>query len=133
MDNSTLVTNGPGGVVNNSTLDGGNSSSHGFTASGSIPGSSTAIFSRSNPSEIVDFRYEFGMGDVYYSTIPLDFYLGGSSSFASVYAPNVVAYAAELAQSDVSVVPEPTSLAIFGVAAFGMVGFGRRRKQKQAA
>ncbi len=31
------------------------------------------------------------------------------------------------------VVPEPSSLAIFGIGALGMAGIGRRRKQKQAA
>ena len=40
------MTNGPGGVINNATLDGGNSSNHGFTVSGSLPGTSTQILSR---------------------------------------------------------------------------------------
>jgi hypothetical protein len=31
-----------------------------------------------------------------------------------------------------STVPEPTSLAIFGIGAIGMVGIGVRRKRKQA-
>lgn len=95
-DASTLVTNGPGGVVNDGTLDGGNFSSHGFAIAGSLPGTAALILSTSDPDHVVTFAYEFGAGAVVYSSIPLDFYLGGSSNFSSVYAPNVVAYGASL-------------------------------------
>ena len=127
LDSSTLVTNGPGGLINDSTLDGGDSSNHGFSVSGSLPGGSTQILSRPIATEIVDFRYSFGSGEVYYSTIPLDFYLSRFTpqpNFAGIYAPNVVAYAADLAMSNT--VPEPTSFAVFGLG-FLVAGARRRR------
>ena len=91
------MTNGPGGVLTNTSLDGGNLSSHGFTVEGSLPGAAVKILSRPNPTQIVDFCYEFQAGAVHYSTIPLDFYLGGGGgqprvNMRTVYAPNVVAY-----------------------------------------
>lgn len=98
LDNTTLVTNGPGGVLDNGSLDGGNLSSHGFAVSGSLPGDSAQILSRANRSEIVTMCYGFGAGAVVYSTIPLDFYLDGigpqpvSDNLRLMYAPNVVAY-----------------------------------------
>jgi len=100
-DNTTLVTNGPGGVLNDASLDGGNYSSHGYSVAGSLPASANLILSRGNPDEIVTLSYHYGSGCVVYSTIPLDYYLGGSGNnpprdnFALIYAPNVVAYAAE--------------------------------------
>ncbi len=100
-DNSTLVTNGPGGVLNDASLDGGNSSSHGYSVAASLPANASLILSRGNTDEIVTFSYPYGSGCVVYSTIPLDHYLGGSGpnpprdNFTLIYAPNVVAYAAE--------------------------------------
>jgi len=102
LDNTTLVTNGPGGILDDTSLDNGTSSSHGFAVAGSLPGDSTLIFSRTNPDEIVTMCYAFegGGGAVIYSTIPLDYYLAGfgynppRQNFAEIYAPNVVAYGA---------------------------------------
>jgi hypothetical protein len=99
LDNTTLVTNGPGGVINNSTLDGGSSSSHGFAISGSLPGTSKRILSTGDPTHIVTFSYSFGSGSVIYSSIPLDYYRSQPAykpGFSNIYAPNVLAYAATL-------------------------------------
>lgn len=98
LDDSTLVTNGPGGVVSNSSLDGGTSSSHGFAVSGSLPGAARTILSRTLPQEIVTFCYSYGAGAVIYSSIPLDYYLDHSGNATlnanmSAYAANVVAWA----------------------------------------
>jgi hypothetical protein len=95
IDNTTLITNGPGGVIDDTTLDGGNFSLHGFGVQGTLPGDSVNIFNDGNPGEIVDFCYRFGAGAVLYSTIPLDFYLAGNGTnpnFAAIYAPNAMAY-----------------------------------------
>jgi hypothetical protein len=98
LDNTTLVTNGPGGVLDDGSLDGGTFSSHGFAVAGSLPGDSVQILSRTNRSEIVTMCYGFGAGAVVYSTIPLDFYLDGNGpqpvndNLSLIYAPNVVAY-----------------------------------------
>ena len=100
IDDTTLVTNGPGGVLDNNSLDGGNSSSHGFTVAGSLPGDSVNILSRTDAEEIVTMCYPFESGAVVYSTIPLDFYLGGAGvnppkdNMTDIYAPNVVGYGA---------------------------------------
>lgn len=99
LDNSTLVTNGPAGVIDDTTLDGGNSSSHGYAVAGTLPADAVFILSRSASDEIVDFCYQYGSGFVYFSSVPLDFYLGGAGNnppadaFREIYAPNVVANA----------------------------------------
>jgi|GEM_PF-2146973 hypothetical protein len=103
-DNTTLVTNGPGGTLDDTSLDGGDHSSHGYADANSLPLNARLILTRGNPDEIVTFSYPYGAGCVVYSTIPLDFYLAGSGpnpprdNFALIYAPNVVAYAAEECQ-----------------------------------
>jgi len=122
---TTLVTNGPGGVVNDATLDGGSHSNHGFATIGTLPAGAVAIFDTGVDGNIVDFYYPFGNGFVYYSTIPLDFYLPGASNFAAIYAPNEAAFQAFLAQP----VPEPASLALWSV--LGLTGgFGAWRRRK---
>lgn len=100
LDNTTLVTNGPGGVLTNTSLDGGSSSSHGYAEAASLPAGARAILSRTAPNEVVTFSYPHGAGCVIYSTIPLDYYLAGNGpnpprdNFTNIYAPNVVHYAA---------------------------------------
>lgn len=97
IDNTTSVTNGPGGLVTATNLDFGNSSSHGFAVD--TPDSELhGILSRGNPVELVTYWYAFGSGKVIYSTIPLDYYLGGAfpQGLGSIYAPNVIAFANDL-------------------------------------
>tara|TARA_Y100001970_G_C14196891_1_gene838649 strand:- start:867 stop:2150 length:1284 start_codon:yes stop_codon:yes gene_type:complete len=99
LDNSTIVTDGPGGTINDSSLDNGSSSSHGFVAAASLPGNAVKILSRTNDDEIVTFSYAHGAGHAIYSTIPLDYYLNGGPTplaFKNIYTPNVIDYAAHL-------------------------------------
>jgi hypothetical protein len=84
---------------------------------GTLPPGSIPIFSNGDPNQVVDFYYPFGNGFVYYSTIPLDFYAGGNNNFDNIYAPNEAAFQASLA-----LIPEPTSLAVFGFV--GLIGAG---------
>jgi hypothetical protein len=97
VDNTTLVTNGPGGIITNTSLDNGNSSSHGWILASSAPAGSRGILSQTNPAHWVLYSYPFGQGTVIYSTIPLDFYLAGSGAATlnlnmQNYAANVIAY-----------------------------------------
>ncbi|HZP10957.1 MAG TPA: GEVED domain-containing protein [Nevskiaceae bacterium] len=99
LDDSTILTHGWAGDVTNTNLDGGNSSSHGFAIAGTLPGDADLFLSQADPTHIVTFSYGFGAGKVLYSSIPLDFYLAGNNppkAIASIYAPNVIAWAAGL-------------------------------------
>jgi hypothetical protein len=100
LDDTTLVTNGPGGTVDNSTLDGGSYSSHGFALADSLPASAQLILSQGDPTHIVTFAYGYGAGTVIYSSIPLDYYRDfGGNNLGDIYAPNILAYAATNSQS----------------------------------
>ncbi|HEX9736051.1 MAG TPA: hypothetical protein VGG06_29155 [Thermoanaerobaculia bacterium] len=107
-DATTQVTNGMADTITNATLDGGNFSCHGYVKDNAyLPAGAVKILTRGDPGEaataatqLVTFSYVFGEGRVIYSTIPLDIFLAGggsNASFATVYAPNVVQYAAVLA------------------------------------
>lgn len=122
------LLSGPGGVINNATLDGGSSSSHGYALLGTLPAGANIHLTQTDISHITDFDFEFGDGDVYYSTIPLDYYFGGGpvAAFSSVYAPNLISYAVGLAAAnDDNNVPEPTSALLVGVGLFALAA--RRR------
>ena len=99
----TLVINGPFGTITNTTLDGGSSSSHGFAIGSTLPEGSVPILSNGpDPDHVAAFSYSLGIGSVYYSTIPLDFYLYGSypETFRTIYAPNMLTYAQSLSEPD---------------------------------
>jgi hypothetical protein len=98
---STLVTNGPFGVITNATLDGGASSDNGFVLLGTLPSGALGILNNGTAGHEVALSYRFGSGWVYYSTIPLDFYVNVANianfnpqpvTFRTIYAPNMVAY-----------------------------------------
>jgi len=94
----TLIS-GPGGTIDDSTLDGVYSSNHGYAVASTLPAGSVIVLTRDTSSEVVDFYYSLGGGTVYYSTIPLDFYLdtsGGMSPEFQLYAANMVAYIFDL-------------------------------------
>ncbi len=104
-DSSTPVTNGGmGGTIDNTSLDNGGFSDHGYADASTLPAGAKLILSRTDPNQIVTFLYPFGNGAVLYSTIPLDHFLMGAgpnppqAAFAGTYAVNVVDYAARLAQ-----------------------------------
>ena len=130
---NNTVTNGPGGVLNNTSLDGGTSSSHGYADVSSLPPGGVEVLSRGGePARAVDFYFGLGAGDVYYSTIPLDFYLDGNGpnpprdNFRNVYAVNEAAFQAQLFGANGTPVPEPGSLALVAVAGLMLLSQARR-------
>ena len=95
-------TNGPGGVIDNTTLDFGNNSSHGYVDANSVPADAVGLLSKTNTSQWVTYAYPYGAGNVIYSTIPLNHYLSGngSAAFRDIYAPNLLNYASTLLMVD---------------------------------
>jgi Bacterial pre-peptidase C-terminal domain. len=104
----TLVTSGPHGTITNASLDGGNYSNHGFALGSSLPASATRILSAGpNSNNVAAFSYPLGSGAVYYSTIPLDYYLDSpygqpAENLALVYTPNMLTYGDTLNPSPAS-------------------------------
>lgn len=88
------ILTGPGGTLTASSLDGGNSSSHGYVAAGTLPAGGQVLAHRTAATEGVTVTYPWGTGRVVYSTIPLDFYFNGANpaSFRTIYAPNIIAW-----------------------------------------
>jgi hypothetical protein len=106
-DPNSLVVNGPFGIITATNLDNGNQSLHGVV---NIPGSPnlpqprrgllhTVNGAQTGLFQAVTFSYQFGTGQVIYSSIPLDNFLKGGGSnpprdtFTTVYAPNLLTYA----------------------------------------
>ena len=91
------VLSGPGGTLDNSSLDGGNSSSHGYVDTTTLPAGGQVITHRAVATQGVTIAYPYGAGTVIYSTIPLDYYLDGNGpalvqqNMAEVYTPNLIA------------------------------------------
>jgi|GEM_PF-2033532 len=118
-----FISNGSFGTLTNTSLDGGNSSDHGYAVVSTLPtGSVVYLTAGSDATKAVGFAYKFGSGGVYYSTIPLDFYLGGNTpaTFADIYYPNLLSGVTQL-----GAVPEPSTVALFLA---GLLGLGAMRK-----
>jgi hypothetical protein len=135
---SNPVINGPFGTIGDTDLDGGNFSAHGYAADGTLPGGSHKFLNwNGDNNKVVSFDYGYGSGLVFYSTIPLDFYLDGAGNnpprdnLNNIYTKNVLAYAGNYRVdqnvSHPSEVPEPMSMATMGLG-LPLLGWFRRRR-----
>jgi uncharacterized repeat protein (TIGR01451 family) len=105
-DSSTVVTDN----LTATSLDNGDFSCHGYIESDTLPPGAKKFLNRGDPgdpdptipyNQVVTSSYTHGSGTVIYSTIPLDQFLANpspepNSSFATIYAPNVIEYAGVL-------------------------------------
>lgn len=111
VDNTTLVTNGPSGVITSTSLDGATYANHGYLQAASLPIGARTILSRADPSQSVVTSYAHGKGSVVYSSVPLDAYAGimpictrfswdqqyqACVIIVGIYAPNAVDFAVKL-------------------------------------
>jgi hypothetical protein len=134
---------GPFGTITNTLLDGGNSSIHGAwlasslnTGSDPLAGPVHSILSSTLSSSVSVFEYSYGLGHIIYANIPLEAYTdsnplvtGPQPAGLRVYAKNELAYAASLSNA-VAPVPEPSSIALIGMAVASFGGyFGWRRSK----
>jgi len=110
---TTLVTAGPFGILDDTTLDGGSNSAHGYLPTAALPTNARAILSVAT-NQIACFSYPLGAGFIYYSSIPLDYYLAGSGNaitpaVTNIYTPNVISYTHELYAPLLFLTPGPAA------------------------
>lgn len=95
------IVDGPFGILDDDTLNSGNTLVFGHVLGSSLPeGSQPALHAAGNTNSVIAFSYPLGAGHVYYSSILLDCYLSGggcesstiASTLAEIYLPNVLAY-----------------------------------------
>lgn len=125
----TLVTAGPFGSIDDATLDGADLAAMGQARRADVLaiGGTPILHREGRINQTVAFSYLLDAGAVYYSTVPLDFYLAGSGSGSQqagfdVYAPNVLAYAESLSLST----PEPRAIVLV-VVTIAAIALRRRR------
>ena len=90
------VTAGPGGTINNASLDNGSSSNHGYVDAGSLPAGSQILATQDNASYVTTFAYNTGSGKVVFSTIPVTCYFPAGPCIGNVAVPGMQAYATNL-------------------------------------
>jgi hypothetical protein len=104
VDATTSVTDGPGGRIDDTTLDNeDDSTSRGFAIGSTLPPGARAILSRDDPDQVILFSMPSGLGHIIWSSIPLSSFLlpsaspgGVAKSMRNIYAPNVLEYAHDL-------------------------------------
>ncbi len=117
VDETSVIADGPGGKLNDNSLDNGSQSSHGYALASTLPDGSEVLLTRNDSSQAVTFSYPYGDGYVIYSTIPLANFLNlrGNSpevvvNMRDIYAPNILGYAAGLNSPDPRPEPDQFSL-----------------------
>ena len=71
-----MIGSGPAPGINDTSLDGGNYTTHGYALTSSLPPGATVLMTPHDGinDQAVGFVYEFGAGMVQYYGIPMDFY-----------------------------------------------------------
>ena len=99
----TTLNDGPGGTLDDNSLDNLGLSTHGYATRVSLPAGAQEHMSTDDPTELVNFQYPFGSGFVMYSAFPLDAHRG--NPVVDQYEQNLIA-AVQLAAD-----PAPTGTA----------------------
>ena len=95
VDASSDLITGPGGTIDDTNLDGGNSSTHGYTST--LHEGANAILSTGASNHVVAFDYAFDAGQVIVHTIPVEWYEGGPHGIGAIFHRNLFNFAAESA------------------------------------
>jgi hypothetical protein len=75
LDPASAIVNGPFGVVNNTTLTGGNFSNQGYVLAGTLPANVDQVMDNSgHPDQVTVLSYNYGAGYVIYTTIPAEYF-----------------------------------------------------------
>ena len=90
------VLNGPGGTINNTSLDNGNSSNHGYVPLASLPSGAQVLATQDDANYVTTFEYGTGAGKVVFSTIPVTCYFASAPCSGNVASPGMQAYATNL-------------------------------------
>ena len=99
VDDGGLIADGPGGHLTDASLDNGTSSSHGYALAETLGPDVVSVQTNGTSSHVVSFAYAYGAGAVYFSAIPLDYYLQDQAYPPSLndamqaYAENVISWA----------------------------------------
>ncbi|OUR87103.1 hypothetical protein A9Q81_26960 [Gammaproteobacteria bacterium 42_54_T18] len=89
---------GPGGTINDTSMDQGTSSAHGYIQLNTLPQNATIFLTQAGSGHPVTYSYPYGKGHMVYSTIPLDCYIITSrpctpiDAFTNVYPTNLLSY-----------------------------------------
>ena len=87
------LLSGPGGTLDNGSLDGRGYSNHGYVVAASLPAGGAVLANNGVIDRAVTMVYPRGTGKVVYSTIPLDLWVQNDANFRDIYTPNLLAWA----------------------------------------
>lgn len=107
-----LIASTPFGEVTDTSLDGGNSSNHGYVVASSLPDGSEILLTLDDTSKVTAFTYFLGFGAIVYSSLPLDFYNDSNAGSTSVWEDfyvNMLAHALTLGREQPSPDTPPTA------------------------
>lgn len=86
------LLSGPGGTLDNGSLDGRGSSNHGYVVAATLPAGGAVLANNGVIDQAVTLVYPRGTGKVVYSTIPLDLWVQYEAEFRDIYTPNLLAW-----------------------------------------